>query len=239
MSADGEHWGKAINLHIPVNPNFGPEPLANGRLVICGNVTFPYTDDPAGISGWKMSGIYPDSLIKEDNPETFEAPAKKWGLPTLCEASFFQTTDGVIHALLRVTDSGWKGRLWVTESRDNAETWSFPAETGFTDNDSKFHFGRLPDKRFYYVGNPDTLHHDLRNPLVLAVSDDGVHFNQQYIIANSLYKLLKAGLWKEGQYGYPHSIIDNGQLIVIVSRQKEAVEVFRIDLKQLNPIPHP
>ncbi|MDP4250510.1 MAG: exo-alpha-sialidase [Bacteroidota bacterium] len=232
-TADGEHWGHPVDLHIPVNPNFGPEPLVSGRLVICGNISFPYTDDPRGLSAWKMSSFYPDSLFKEDNPATFESPAVKSGLPPLCEASFFQTDDGIVHALLRATGDGWKGRLWLTESKDNAAHWSFPTETGFTDNDSKFHFGQLPDKRFYYVGNPDTLHHDERNPLVLALSQDGVHFNQQFIIARSVYKLNKPGLWKEGQYGYPHSIIDHGYLIVIVSRLKEAVEIFRIDLQEL------
>ncbi|MFI5193670.1 MAG: exo-alpha-sialidase [Chitinophagales bacterium] len=232
-TAEGEHWSRAIDLHIPVNPNFGPEPLANGRLIICGNISFPYTDDPEGISGWKMSSFYPDSLFKEDNPGTFEAPAKKSGLPPLCEASFFQTANGIVHALLRATGDGWKGRLWLTESRDNGSHWSFPSETAFSDNDSKFHFGQLPDKRFYYVGNPDTLHHDLRNPLVLALSHDGIHFDQQYIIASSLYKIKKQGLWKEGQYGYPHSIVDNGYLVIIVSRQKEAIEIFRINLHEL------
>ena len=83
-------------------------------------------------------------------------------------------------------------------------------QTGFSDNDSKFHFGRLPDKRYYYVGIPDTLHHYDRNPLVLALSADGKYFNQQYIIADELYKLKKEGLYKGGQYGYPHTMVYNG-----------------------------
>jgi hypothetical protein len=49
--------------------------------------------------------------------------------------------------LLRVTGKGWKGRLWLTESTDNGGHWTFPKETGFTDNDSKFHFGRLGTAR--------------------------------------------------------------------------------------------
>ncbi len=234
ISTDGEHWSAAKNMHVPVNPNHGPEEIASGRLIISGNFTFPYTDDYRGLSGWKMSSFYADSLYKEDNPATFYAPAAKNNLPPLCEGSFFQTDDGVIHMLLRVTGKGWKGRLWLTESKDNGTHWSFPVQTGFTDNDSKFHFGRLPDKRFYYVGIPDTLHHYARTPLVLSLSKDGRLFYKNYIIADQPYSLKKEGLYKGGQYGYPHTIIYNGYMYVIISRQKEAIEIIRFNLKQLH-----
>ncbi|HTI57778.1 exo-alpha-sialidase [Mucilaginibacter sp.] len=232
-STDGLHWSKAIDQHLPLIPNHGPEATSRGRLIISGNFTFPYTDDPSGLSSWKMSSFYPDSLYTQDNSATFYAPAAKLGLPPLCEGSFFQTDDEVLHMLLRVTGKGWKGRLWLTESTDNGKKWSRPVETAFSDNDSKFHFGRLPDKRFYYVGIPDTLHHYDRNPLVLSISKDGVLFDKNYIIADELYHLKKEGLWKGGQYGYPHSIIYNNYLYVIISRQKESIEVIRFSLDQL------
>jgi hypothetical protein len=232
-STDGEHWSEPLDMHLPVVPNHGPEVTNSGRLIISGNFTFPYTDDPRGLSGWKLSSFYPDSLYKQDNPAMFYAPAEKSGLPPLCEGSFFQTGDNILHMLHRVTGKGWKGHLWLTESKDNGNSWSRPAETPFSDNDSKFHFGRLPDKRFYYVGIPDTLHHYDRNPLVLSLSKDGKSFDKNYIIANELYHLKKEGLWKGGQYGYPHTIIYNGYLYVIISRQKEAIETLRFSLKQL------
>ena len=232
-SVDGEHWSNPLDMHLPVNPNHGPQAIAGGRLVISGNFTFPYTDDPSGLSGWKMSSVYPDSLYREDNPATFYAPAAKMGFPPLCEGSFFQTDDAILHMLLRVTGEGWKGRLWLTESKDRGAHWSLPAETAFTDNDSKFHFGRLPDGRFYYAGIPDTLHHYARTPLVLMLSKDGIVFDKQYIIAEQPYILKKEGLWKDGQYGYPHTLIDGGYLYVIVSRQKEAIEILRFTISQL------
>ncbi len=232
-SADGIHWSNAIDMDIPVNANLGPQAIANGRLIMPGNFTFSYTDDKKGLSGWKMRSFYADSLYKEDNPSTFYAPAEKNGLPPLCESSFYQTNDGLIHALLRVTGKGWKGKLWLTESADNGESWSLPVVTSFTDNDSKFHFGRLPDKRFYYVGIPDTLHHYDRLPLVISISADGKAFDKHYIIADEIYLLKKEGLYKGGQYGYPYTIIQNGYMYVIISRQKEAVEVIRFTLDQL------
>ncbi|SDP75037.1 BNR repeat-like domain-containing protein [Mucilaginibacter sp. OK268] len=232
-STDGIHWSNAIDMHVPLIPNHGPEATKSGRLIISGNFMFPYTDDPKGISGWKISSFYPDSLYTQDNSAAFYAPAAKLGLPPLCEGSFFETDDHVLHMLLRVTGKGWKGRLWLTESRDNGQSWSRPVETAFSDNDSKFHFGRLPDKRFYYVGIPDTLHHYDRNPLVLSLSKNGEAFDKNYIIADELYLLKKEGLWKGGQYGYPHTIIYKGYMYVIISRQKEAIETLRFSLDRL------
>lgn len=230
-STDGIHWSKAIDMHLPVNPNQGPVATDKGRLIICGNFTFSYTDDPSGLRNWHLRSFYPDSLYTQDNPATFYAPAEKNHLPPLCESSFFQTPEGTIHALLRVTGKGWKGRLWLTESKDNGEHWSMPTETAFSDNDSKFQFGRIPaDNIFFYVGIPDTLHHYARTPLVLALAKNGTVFNQQYIIADEPYFLQKEGLWKGGQYGYPNAIIHKGYLYVIVSRQKEAMEVMKISL---------
>jgi hypothetical protein len=232
-TTDGEHWSGPVDMHIPLIPNHGPQPTNTGRLIISGNFSFPFTDDHTGLSGWKMASFYPAHFYTQDNSATFYDPAKKWGLPPLCEGSFFQTDDNVLHMLLRVTGKGWKGHLWLTESNNDGATWSKPLETAFTDNDSKFHFGRLPDKQFYYVGIPDTLHHYERNPLVLALSNDGKYFNRQYVIADELYKLKQEGLYKGGQYGYPHTMIWQGSMYVIISRQKESIEVIRFKLDQL------
>ncbi len=232
-TTDGIHWSGPVDLHIPLIPNHGPQRLNSGRLLISGNFTFPYTDNQKGISGWKMSSFYAPDLYTQDNSATFYAPADKNGLPPLCEGSFFQTPDNTIHMLLRVTGKGWKGRLWLIESKDNAQSWSKPTETGFTDNDSKFHFGHLPDGRIYYVGIPDTLHHYDRNPLILSLSSDGRSFDKNYIISDELYHLKKEGLWKGGQYGYPHTLIQDGYMYIIISRQKESVEVLRFKLNQL------
>ncbi len=232
-TTDGEHWSKPIDLNLPVIPNHGPQKLKSGRLLISGNFSYPYSDDPTGLSGWKMNSFYDPSLYTQDNPSTFYAPAQKNGFPPLCEGSYFQTADSVIHLLIRVTGKGWKGKLWLTQSNDNAQTWTKPIETQFSDNDSKFHFGQLPDGRFYYVGIPDTLHHYDRNPLILTISKDGKVFGKSYVIANELYHLRTEGLWKGGQYGYPHTIIHQGYMYVIISRQKEAVEVIRFKLNQL------
>ncbi len=80
---------------------------------------------------------------------------------------------------------------------------------------------------------PDTLHLYDPNSLVLSLSADGKQFNKNYIIANELYHLKQERLWKDGQYGYPVSMVYNGEMYVIISRQKESVEVLQFKLNQL------
>ena len=232
-TADGEHWSEVLDIGIPVNPNHGPQRTASGRLIICGNISFPWTDDPAGLSGWHMAGIYPrelDFTIKDD-PSSFHDVATLRGWPVgLCEGSFYQTDDRVLRMLLRSTGRPHDGRLWLSESRDDGATWSAPVPTAFSDTNAKFHFGRLPDGRFYYVGNPVG---SGRTPLVLSLSRDGERFDRHYILGDTPYARRQPGLHKGGEYGYPHTLVREGFLHVIVSRQKEAVEVLRVRLSTL------
>ncbi|MBI5686824.1 MAG: exo-alpha-sialidase [Verrucomicrobia bacterium] len=232
-TTDGEHWSAVREMGVPVNPNHGPQRTASGRLIIAGNISFPYTDDPAGLAGWKMTGIYPKAMAAtiKDDPASFWEVAKHQGWSAaLCEGSFYQTDDGVLHMPLRNTAKLNARRLWLTESRDNGATWATPVETEFSDTNAKFHFGRLPDGRFYYIGNPVG---GGRTPLALSLSRDGVKFDRHFILGETHYESRRKGRWKGGEYGYPHSIIHDGHLYAIVSRQKEAVEVLRVALPEL------
>jgi hypothetical protein len=232
-TTDGVNWSAVRDLGIPVNPNHPPQRTASGRLIICGNISFPWTDDPSGLAGWHMTGIYPASMaatIKDDPASFWEVAEQQGWRAALCEGSFYQTDDGVLHSLLRNTGQQFRHRLWLTESRDDGATWSAPVETDFSDTDAKFHFGRLPDGRFYYVGNPVGTG---RTPLALSLSRDGVRFDQHFILGEERYAQRQPGRWKGGEYGYPHTLIHDGHLCVIVSRQKEAVQVLRVALSEL------
>ena len=180
-----------------------------------------------------MSGIYPPAMQSTlcDDSETFWEIQKVQGWQTeLCEGSFYQTEDGVLHMLLR---SG-EPRLWQTRSEDFGGSWSSPVPSAFPDNGSKFHFGRLRDGRFYYVGTPAPEPGGARTPLVLSVSSDGVVFDRHWILGDDVYVRRQDGLNKGGQYGYPHTLVAGGHLFVIFSRMKEAVQVFRILLSELD-----
>lgn len=232
-TTNGVNWTAAHDPGLPVNPNHGPQRTRTGRLILCGNISFPYTDDPGGLAGWRMTGLYPASMAAtiKDDPASFWDVAKSQGWPAaLCEGSFYQTDDGGLHMLLRNTGPQFRHRLWLTESRDNGETWSSPTETEFSDTNAKFHFGRLPDGRFYYVGNPVG---GGRTPLALSLSSDGVRFDQHFILGDEAYAQRRPGRYKGGEYGYPHTLLHDGRLYVIVSRQKEAVQVLRVVLSEL------
>ena len=232
-TTDGETWSAVRDIGIPFCPNQGPERIKSGRLIFAGNTSFPYTDDPSGLTGWKMTGIYPAEMAAkfEDDPMTFGEVAMRQGWPSsLCEGSFFQTDDGVLHMQLRNVSRAFLGRLWTTQSRDQGATWTPPALTSFSDWNTKFHFGGLPDGRFYHVGNPLA---GSRIPLVLHLSRDGVNFDRHFVLGDSPYQRLQAGGHKGGEYGYPHTLVHDGSLYTIVSRQKEAVQVLRVALADL------
>jgi len=83
------------------------------------------------------------------------------------------------------------------------------------------------------VGCPDPEPRYARNPLVLSLSEDGVRFDRHFILADETYEQQKEGLHKGGEYGYPHTLIHEGGLYIIVSRRKEAIEVIRTPIDRL------
>lgn len=232
-STDGVNWSAVKDMGIPFCPNHGPQKTSKGRLIMAGMMSFPYTDDPGGLSGWTMSGIYPREMIADlrDDPATFREGAARNGWPVaVCEGSFFETSDGLLHMGLRNDSRAYIWTMWETISRDQGITWSPPMLTKFSNGRSKFHFGQLPDGRFYCVSNPLLGN---RNPLVVSVSTDGVRFNRQFVIGEAQYEKRRPGLSKGGDYSYPHSRVHDGSLYVIVARQKEAEQVIRVKLSDL------
>lgn len=234
VSTDGGTWSAAGDLGLPMIPNHGPQALASGRLLMAGFIAFPSTADPSGLSGWRMAGFG----TPQENAEHMDGPVSESGYRLkrrlgiasgLCEGAFLQADDGTVRMLLR---SG-EDRLWVSESCDDGATWTVPVPTGFTDNVSKFHLGRLPDGRFYYVGCPDPEPRWRRSPLVLSLSRDGIVFDRHFVIAESPYRRLHEGMHKIGDYGYPHTLVHADRLHVVVSRAKESVEVLRVPLGAL------
>lgn len=227
-TTDGENWSEPVFIARNIGVNHAPKPLRSGRLLISGSNYYPYSDEPDGIHGWKMAGIYPEGFDTEtvaDDSEGIERITKLLNRPvTLCEGSFYQLDDGTIHMMLRSgTDF-----LWCTKSRDNGGSWSDPQPTKFTDNRTKFQFDRLPNGRFYYVGTPDPFPPRTRHVLVLSTSDDGYSFDRHYLLQDAQFKQKFIGLDKNGIYGYPSTVVHKGCLYVTVSVCKERIIVMRV-----------
>ena len=214
-SSDGVTWSEPIDLGISTFPCHRPTRLKSGRLVLTGNREVFYTDDPTGVSEWKTA------------QKSNYAPGVK---PSLVEGAIIECKDST-YILFRDT----KGRtlLWQ-ESSLTGESWSVPQKTKFTDNNTKSFFGKLPNGKTYYVGVPDTLKMGARTPLVLSISEDEFHFNKHYIVANDNYDIKYSdGRWKEGQFGYPYSIVHDNCIYIIVSRRKETIEAFKIPVDKI------
>jgi len=229
-TTNGVDWSAPTPVGLPVCPNFGPLVVRGGRLILSGHIAFPFTDDPSGLAGWRMTGLYPQAMSATvtDDPASFwrVAQSNHWGA-AVCEGSAFQTDDGVIRVPLRSTGAQFRHRLWLTESRDDGLNYSAPVETDFSDTSAKFQFGRLPDGRFFYVGNPVG---SGRTPLVLSLSREGLEFDRHFILGETPYAMAQPGRSKGGEYGYPNVLVHSGWLHVIVSRQKEGIEVLRLKL---------
>lgn len=215
---DGITWSEPVEV-----PNGGgnhsAERLPDGRYMTAMGTGVLYTDEinADSVPVWQTSNL-PEELVKRIRSE---------GAPELCEGSFYKTDDGVLHLMMR---SG-SYLLWHSESYDNGATFKEVYPTRFTDDFAKFQFGRLPDGRYYYVGNsvPDSR----RLPLMLAISEDGYNFDKEYIIRDELMQLRKPGAGKGGHYGYPECVIHNGYMYIIYTTMKEEVEITKFSLGQL------
>lgn len=231
-TTDLKNWTEPKSIGINIIPNHGPQKTNSGRLIISGNVMFPYTDNPNGVDDYNITGIYGDAFGgKEpvDDSETIHAITKfnGWNANLICEGSFYQTDDNILHMMLRSNSRC----LWHTESKDDGATWSSPEPTDYSDDGSKFHFGRLPDGRYYGVSNAKV--RGGRCPLDLYLSEDGENFDKHYIIRDEYYELQMEGMFKGGIYGYPHTLIRDGYMYVIYSKRKETIEVTKFNIKQL------
>ncbi len=235
MRFNGKQWSEPLDMNIPIVSNHGPQTTHSGRLIISGNISFPYTDDPRGIDGYKISGIYgsyfDDKPYADDSDSIWKVGAHNGWMDKgmlICEGSFYQTDDDVIHMLLRTNTD----RLWCTESSDDGVSWSAPFATEFESDASKFHFGKLPDGRFYAVGN-FSFNGYKRDPLHLCLSSDGESFNTCYVLRDEPHIPLDQDMRKGGVYGYPHSLVHDGYLYVIYSKCKECIEVTRVKLTDI------
>ncbi len=231
-SDGGASWSEPVDVMPRIATYHAPSATASGRLILPGHVTYPYTDDPAGLIGWTYSGLsrLPDDFVDDTMGWDYGREARNDPL-VFNEGSFFQTDDGVIHMMLR-TESD---RLWITESRDDGGTWSEPLMTHYTDGICRVHFGRLADGRFFGLGTPDPSNVWGRTPVVLALSEDGVAFDRHFIVGDEPEQPPRVpGLGKKGRYGYPYLHVMGDMAFVVYSVAKEDIAVARFPLSDLD-----
>jgi hypothetical protein len=228
-SDGGKTWSPPIDIIPRIATYHSPELTASRRLILPGHATFPYTDDPWGLQGWKFAGLAGLSASFVDSVMGWFFGREKRKDPVIySEGSFYQTQDRVIHMMLR-TETNW---LAVSESIDDGVTWAEPVLTEYTDNICRPHFGRLPDGRHFGMTCPSP--EGRRTPAVLAISSDGVVFDRHYILGDDVWRPMRIpGFAKGGRYGYPWLHVDHENGYMIYSIEKEDIGVGRFRLEDL------
>lgn len=210
---DGVHWSAPVSLGNQVSGNMSPILLEDGEHMIwAGHRNVSYTTDITGTSGWNRSASSIDPSAKH--------------MTDVCESSFYQLSDGTVVMLSRTSSDN----LAACVSFDYGVTWSNSYETDFHSSVSKFMMGKLPDGRYFYLGNDATS----RNDLYIKISTDGVNFSTWYLLgAGTGYSQQKTGMYKGGGYGYCTYYMDATTLYIVYSLEKEGVEVMKVPLSSL------
>jgi len=138
------------------------------------------------------------------------------------EPIWWALPDGNLMALFR--DNGPSRYLFRAFSTNNGRSWSTPVQTDFPDARSKLHGLRLKDGRYVLVSNSNP---KKRDPMTLAVSKDGMTFDQLYYLTGGRH------------IDYPH-VMEHGDSIYIAhSGGKRSVEIQRVRLADLNAMRMP
>lgn len=215
-STDGTNWSERIDLNIPLFMSHSPIKTKDNRLLVTGGKRVYFSDNLSGLSDWKLASNASFNGVEQ---------------PTLVEGDILEIGDSLY---IQYRDVKGRTRLWQQSSK-SGDNWTTPRKTSFSNAGNKFHFEKLPNGMYYYIGTPDSLRIGTREPLILALSKDGYTYDKNYIVAEDNYSMrYKEGRWKEGQFGYPYSIVHEGYIYVIVSRQKESIEIIKISLEALN-----
>ncbi len=162
----------------------------------------------------------------------------------VCEpTSYRRASDGKAVRLFR--DLRRSGRLYASVFDETARNWSPIRPTGIPDAASRSAAGTLPDGSAYVIGNLTwgaiEGRRRRRDPLVLAVSRDGITFDRAWALRSGAppvrHTRPPAGaprtikLGKGPGFQYPHATVVGKALWVIYSVGKEDVAVTCVPLK--------
>ena len=122
--------------------------------------------------------------------------------------------------------------LGLALSEDGGETWTEVMRSNFPSSTARTFAGRLPDGRFYQVGNLTRVLMD-RNFFAIALSDDGAKFNRMLQLVTEPTSQRFQGHLKCHGYQYPSCLVDGDRLLIAYSVNKEDIECGSIDFKEL------
>ncbi|MFI4910881.1 MAG: exo-alpha-sialidase [Sedimentisphaeraceae bacterium JB056] len=149
----------------------------------------------------------------------------------LFEPAFFTRPDGTEVMIARAAAT--YNRLFATE-RIPAALWLPAVETNVQDSPALSTAGNLNDGTCYIIGNHAERDDDTeRDPLTIALSDDGVHFDRAFTIRTTPYDRNYETSSRTGCQ-YPHAAVDGDYLWVIYSIHAQDIAISRIPLSALD-----
>jgi len=214
-TTDGIHWSEPVAAGISANES--PRQSLTGHWFAGAGKHLLYSAEENPGTNWRAVGPTQEQI----------QDALSRGAPMLTEASWYQTDDYVLHLMLRSNSK----YIWMSNSYDNGQTWTDIYPTNFAADTTMANFGRLPDGRYYFVGSD--VYGSLRFPLRLYVSRDGYNFDTGYVLRDEPYMQRRYGYAKNGVYNYPEVLFDSKYMYVIYSKQKEVMEVTRVQLSDI------
>ncbi len=215
-SSDGVHFEKVLTYGSNIKWIFeAPRLTAEGRL-LC--VATTRAEGPAIL-------LWPGNDLLAQ-PEYIRVPEPEGASFPYGESTWYQLDSGRIMVFWR--DEGASCRVYVNHSDDGGRTWSTPVLSDIPDSMSRLYAGRLSDGRFYLVNNAIPTLLD-RRPLMLLLSDDGVEFNDLYMINDSPVEMRRKGLLKINGHQYPCCLVDGDRLFVAYDANKEDIMCEVID----------
>jgi len=168
-----------------------------------------------------------------------DAYAKNPEKRRFCEPAVWQARDGRFVSLLR-DDSG-SGFKWITFS-DDGFTWTQPQVTDMPDAPSLSCAARLPDGRILLVGNHVHDFRDevtgkwhIRDPLMISLSEDGVHFNRTWAVYRGCpAPRVPNVVYRNGGASYANLLIVGDFCYVVYSIGREDIALTRIPRAAFN-----
>ena len=121
-------------------------------------------------------------------------------------------------------DNRRSGFLYRSLSSDDGRTWTPPVKTNFPDATSKISGLRLRDGRYVLVSNPNP---KKRDPLTLAISDDGLVFTKMLYLVGGRH------------IDYPHVIEHGDSLYIAFAGGKQTVELLKVKLSDMDAVSMP
>lgn len=167
----------------------------------------------------RARGRVGENVDVPENPDDYYygKPLPIWSI----QPTIFIHGDGTLQALCRTNG----GKMSVTYSHDNGETWSREVLTDMPQNGSGLDGTTLPDGRFAIVYNDfETLpgaSSAPRTPLVLAVSEDGIHWEKVLTLEEDPIK----------EYSYPAVIADDeGYLHISYTWRRYRIKYVKVKI---------